>query len=437
MAAGIRSPAVVLDNDQMTDVIPFELERYKDVSKKPFASFNDAVDEYFTALSSSKQIEQREVSYTAKRQQLERRLNAQRSQLQDITNSAKMLRTMGDLIFRHLHEIQTVIGVVAEQRRSKQPIEEVTRSLLKQGADGSRVYPYVSEVSPRGDKIAFVFDGTEIGIEARKRPQDQAADYYDKAKRLEAKLSGLEASTRETELLLEKLASKEVELRQPTKPELRMEKEWFEKFRWFRSSQELLVVGGRDAGSNETLLKRHMDPQDLVMHAEVHGAPFFVVKTGGTQPRSETLREAAQACVSYSRLWKEGIHSGDAYWVRPEQVTKSAPPGEYLTKGAFMIRGTRNYLRGVELALAVGLATHDGKLLLMAGPPSAVRSRCQVYTELRQGKGSPAETARKILAILRNRTTETMRPQLLRITTDEVIRLLPPGGVETTNSISP
>ena len=437
IVAGMGGPAVVVDNDHMIDVIPFELEHYRDMRKKSFTSFNDAVDEYFTVLSSSRQIEQREVSYTAKRQQLERRLNAQREQLQEITNSARMLRTTGDLIFRHLHEIQTVLGTVAERKRSKQTIEEITRSLLKKSADGSRSYPYVSELGPRGDKVTFVFDGTQIEIEVRKRPQDQAADYYDKAKRLESKLSGLETSTRETELLLAKLASKEVELRQPSRPEPRLEKEWFEKFRWFRSSEELLVVGGRDAVSNETLLKRYTSPQDLVMHAEVHGAPFFVVKTGGTQPKSETLREAAQACVSYSRLWKEGIHSGDAYWVRPDQVTKSAPPGEYLGKGAFMIRGTRNYLRGVELGLAVGLATHDGKLLLMAGPSTAVKSRCQVYTELRQGRGSPAETARKILAILRNRTTETMRAQLSRFTVDDVIRLLPPGGVETTNSISP
>jgi predicted ribosome quality control (RQC) complex YloA/Tae2 family protein len=435
--AGAQSPAIVLDNDRMIDVTPFELERYKDMRKKTYASFNDAVDEYFTAVSSARQIGERESSYIVKRQQLERRLDAQKSQLQEITNSAEILRTMGDLIFRHLNEIQAVLEIVVEHRRLKQSIEEITRSLLKEGTDGSKAYPYVHEVTSRGDKVTFVFDGTQIELLTRRKPQDQAADYYRKAKHLEAKLSGLEASTKETQLLLEKLATKEVELKQPTPPELRPEKVWFEKFRWFHSSEGLLIVGGRDAASNETLLKRYTDPQDLVMHAEVHGAPFFVVKTGRTEAKPETLREAAQACVSYSRLWKEGVQSGDAYWVRPEQVTKSAPPGEYLSRGAFMIRGTRNYLRGIELRLAVGLASYDGRFLVMAGPPTAVRSKCQVFTEIRQGRGSPAEVTRKILAILRYKATETLRTYLTRITTDEVMRLLPPGGVETMNSISP
>jgi len=435
--SGLRSPAIVLDGTRMIDVTPFELERYKGMDKKTFVNFNDAADEYFTTTSSSEQDERRERSYIEKREQLERRLNAQRSQLEEITSSARTFRTIGDLIFRHLHEIQTVLKVVEDGRRSKQSLEDIRRSLLKKAADGARIYPYVGELSARGDKVTFVFDGTQIEAEVRRRPQDQAAEYYQKAKRLQSKLSGLKASTRETELLMEKLASKEIELKQPTKPEPRREKEWFEKFRWFDSSEELLVIGGRDAVSNEVILKRYTNPEDLVMHAEVHGAPFFVVKTKGIQPKPETLREAAQACVSYSRLWKEGIRSGDAYWVRPEQVTKAAPPGEYLTKGAFMIRGTRNYLRGIELALAVGLTVHDGKLHLMAGPSSAVKSRCNVYTEIRQGTGSPAEAARRILAILGTKAAETVREDLRQITTDDVIRLLPSGGVEVVNSISP
>ena len=437
LLAGSRAPSIVFDGTCMIDVTPFELERYKGMKKRTFTSFNDTVDEYFTAIASSEQAGRRKRSYVEKREQLERRLNAQKTQLEQITSSARTFRNMGDAIFRHLHEMQTLLKIVADARRSKQSLEDIRSSLLEQNPDGSKVYPYVADLSGRGDKVTFVFDSTQIEAEVRRRPQDQAADYYDKAKRLESKLSGLKASTRETELLIEKLASKETEVMQPSKPEPRREKEWFEKFRWFDSSEELLVIGGRDAASNELILKRHTNPEDLVMHAEAHGAPFFVVKTKGTRPKPETLREAAQACISYSRLWKDGIRSGDAYWVTPEQVTKAAPPGEYLPRGAFMIRGTRNYVRGVELGLAVGLTTHDGKSLLMAGPPSAVKSRCNIYTGIRQGTGSPAEAARRILAILGGKADETTREQLRRINTDDVIRLLPSGGVEVVDSISP
>jgi predicted ribosome quality control (RQC) complex YloA/Tae2 family protein len=437
ITAGARSPVVVLENAQMIDVTPFELELYRAMQKEPYDNFNDAVDHYFTYLSSSEAGGRREVAYADKRRELERRLDAQKRQLEEITESTKTLRNTGDLIFRHLQAIQAVLEIVMNGKRSKQPLDEIKDTLLRRKADGSRFYPHVRELSPLGDKVTFVFEEKEIEIETRVRAQDQAAEYYAKAKRLEAKLSGLKASTEETELLLKKLSNKELELRQPVKPEHRLEKEWFEKFRWFDSSEGLFVLGGRDATSNETLLKRYTNPEDLIMHAETHGAPFIVVKTGGAQPTAETLKEAAQACVSYSRLWKEGIRSGDAYWVRPGQVTKSAPAGEYLTKGAFMIRGTRNYIRGVELALAVGLALRNGKTLLMAGPPSAVRSRCQSYVEIQQGKGSPAEAAKRILAELAAKTKENTKAEFPRITIDDVIRLLPPGGVEVVNSINP
>jgi predicted ribosome quality control (RQC) complex YloA/Tae2 family protein len=428
--AGPRSPMIVSSGVHAIDVVPFQLELYKAAQRKTYPNFNDAVDEYFTVLSSSKSSDRRETVYAEKREQLQRRLEAQKKQLEEITESVKRLRSDGDLIFRHIPEIHTVLEMVMNGKRSKQPLDRIRDGLLKEKEDGTRVYPHIGELSPQVDRVTFLFEGKEIQIETRVRAQDQAAECYAKAKRLEAKLSGLKASTHETELLLEKLANKEVELRQPVKPEYRLEKEWFEKFRWFDSSEGLLVIGGRDATSNETLLKRYTSAEDLVMHAEAHGAPFVVVKTGGAQPTPETLREAAQECVSYSRLWKDAIRSGDAYWVRPEQVTKSAPAGEYLTKGAFMIRGTRNYIRGVELALAVGVTLRDGKALLVAGPPSAVKSRCHAYVGIQQGRGSPSEAAKRILAKLTTETSESTEARLPRIVIDDVIRLLPPGGVE-------
>jgi predicted ribosome quality control (RQC) complex YloA/Tae2 family protein len=437
LSSGRLTPAIIKDDSGPVDVVPFEFHQYKTMHSEPYSSFNDAVDEYFTSLGSVKQVQSRERLVGEKRQQLERRLAAQQSQLEEIVKSAKTLKDTGDIIFRHLNEIQAVLQIMADGKRSKRPADEIRQAIYNQNPDGSRVYPHVADMSSQGDKVTFDFDGAQIESEIRKRPQDQAAEYYEKAKRLESKLKGLRESIKKTEELLKKAASMAVEAGKPSEPQVRREKEWYEKFRWFRSSEQLLVIGGRDASSNETLLKRYANPEDVVMHAEIHGAPFFVVKTGDAQPNPETLKEAAQACVSYSRCWKDGVRSGDAYWVKPEQVTKSAPAGEYLTKGAFMIRGSRNYIRGVELALAVGLSSAEGRLLLMAGPPDAIKATCQAHIEIRQGQTSPAQSARRIIALLERKTDEIFREQLRQVSVDEVVRLLPPGGVEVCNSISP
>ena len=46
----------------------------------------------------------------------------------------------------------------------------------------------------------------------------------------------------------------------------------FEKFVWFVTSEGYLCLCGRDAQQNEILIKRHMDPTDVYLHADIHGA---------------------------------------------------------------------------------------------------------------------------------------------------------------------
>jgi len=42
---------------------------------------------------------------------------------------------------------------------------------------------------------------------------------------------------------------------------------WFEKFKWFVTSENFLVIGGRDAQQNELLVKKYLRPRDVYMHA--------------------------------------------------------------------------------------------------------------------------------------------------------------------------
>lgn len=53
---------------------------------------------------------------------------------------------------------------------------------------------------------------------------------------------------------------------------------WFEKFHWFISSDNYLVLAGRDAAQNENLIKRYFRRHDIYVHADVHGASSVIVK---------------------------------------------------------------------------------------------------------------------------------------------------------------
>merc|ERR1719167_2189928 len=126
---------------------------------------------------------------------------------------------------------------------------------------------------------------------------------------------------------------------------------WFEKFFWFISSENYLVIGGRDAQQNELLVKRYMKPTDIYVHADLHGAATVIVKNPSSDPvPPKTLNEAGQFAVCFSAAWDSKVLTA-AYWVTPDQVSKTAPSGEYLTVGSFMIRGKKNFLPPSQLTM--------------------------------------------------------------------------------------
>uniref|UniRef100_A0A183CCC2 NFACT-R_1 domain-containing protein n=1 Tax=Globodera pallida TaxID=36090 RepID=A0A183CCC2_GLOPA len=128
---------------------------------------------------------------------------------------------------------------------------------------------------------------------------------------------------------------------------------WFEKFHWFISSDRFLVLAGRDAQQNELLVKRYMRSGDIYVHAEIQGAASVVIRNrdrSGIEPPPRTLNEAGSMAVCFSSAWDAGV-SVNAWWVRHDQVSRTAPTGEYIPAGAFMIRGKRNFLPSCQLQL--------------------------------------------------------------------------------------
>ena len=74
----------------------------------------------------------------------------------------------------------------------------------------------------------------------------------------------------------------------------------------------------------------------------------------GKEVPPKTLNEAGQMAVCYSAAWESKVVTS-AYWVESSQVSKTAPTGEYLTTGSFMIRGKKNYLPPSHLILGFGI----------------------------------------------------------------------------------
>src|SRR3989338_5080978 len=98
---------------------------------------------------------------------------------------------------------------------------------------------------------------TRLVLDLAKGIEENAAVYFEKAKKIKKKIEGAEKALSENLKRLRDLESKKekLTLEKSRQDKLKERKrEWYEKFRWFVSSEGFLVVGGRDATSNEVVL---------------------------------------------------------------------------------------------------------------------------------------------------------------------------------------
>jgi predicted ribosome quality control (RQC) complex YloA/Tae2 family protein len=212
-------------------------------------------------------------------------------------------------------------------------------------------------------------------------------------------------------------------------------KEWYEKYRWFLTTDDILAIGGRDSSSNSVLIRRHLTENDYIFHAEVNGSPFFILKNANNKTSadlSQSIIETAHATVSFSRSWKDNLSSADAYWVYPSQVKKGAPTGQYLPKGAFIIEGKKNFVKNLEIKLAIGLSFIEDRPLFIVGPFSAILKRSICLRNMMPSGFDVVKASKKIKSdfvdySIKNEYPERLINHLKHLSIDEVVRILPVG----------
>ncbi|MEM3791196.1 MAG: NFACT RNA binding domain-containing protein [Candidatus Micrarchaeaceae archaeon] len=222
-----------------------------------------------------------------------------------------------------------------------------------------------------------------IKISYEKTAQENANEYYEKAKKVKKKIEGAKAA-------LEKLRNVKVK-REEERIRTVWRKEWYESFYWSFTSMGKLIIGGRNAQQNEGLNSRFFSNEDLFFHANVFGASFVLLKQG-VSAEIEERNEAAQFAACYSKAWEDGLASVDVFSAKREQVTKSTQYG-YLSKGGFLIKGEREWYKGIELKLVVYL-NEEKKPMFMPGLTAKRKGISGI--ELKPGKIKKSDAAKFI-----------------------------------------
>jgi predicted ribosome quality control (RQC) complex YloA/Tae2 family protein len=410
-------PHIVCDDESNPiDVVPFELSVYGRRVKHYFASFGQALDVYY-----ERTVEKPE-AVPAGYGRVEKIIERQRAAIEQFKNLERENRRKGALLFERYQEVDRLIRSVREARLSK---------TWSEVADVLGSFPFVQQVDQSRGTITIKVDGVVIDLVVAADLPQNAQRYYEKAKVMKAKTEGAQRALAQSLKKAERGKETDLRSRAPEKKHFQKRKtRWYERYRWFFSSEGFLVVGGRDADTNEELVKKYLEPRDLFLHADVHGAPAVIVKSQGKEIPEHTIREAAEFAVSYSSIWKEGFASGRCYWVYPSQVSKTPESGEYVPKGAFVIRGDRHYLES-QTQLAVGL--YDDQVI--GGPVSAITRVARPFVLIEPGKYNSSDLAKMISRQLLATAPDDQRKSMRRIiTVDQIAKFLPAGNSALVNA---
>ncbi len=416
-------PNIVYKEGMMHDVVPIELRIYEGFERRYFKTFSEALDEYFGRLTVERARLEKTKKLEAKKRQFLMTLKKQEEMLEGFKRAMEENQRIGDLIYANyslveklLEELRAAIERLGWKEFMRR-VEEARKS-----SEGSKVV--IKSADPGEKAVTVELDGFNVKLYLNKSLGENAELYYERAKKFRHKYEGALKAYEDTRKKLEeveKLIEEEMKEEVSVKKIERRKRRWFEKFRWFISSEGFLVLAGKDAGTNEILIKRHMDEGDVYCHADVYGAPHVVIKKG-KEASEETLKEACQFAVSMSKAWSRGLYSADAYWADPTQVTKQTPSGEYLGKGAFMVYGKRNWFHGLPLELAVGIIEYEGEKFVVCAPVEAMRAHSDRFIVIRPGRMKKGELVKRIRKILEGWG--------YKVREEDLNAILPPGGGE-------
>ena len=409
----------IVKKDKKEDVVPLNLVKYEDFEKTYYTNFNEACDEFYSKKVNSSIKDVKEAAWNKKVNKFEKRLALQQETLDNFAKTIEDSQHKGEVIYSNYPSIENIINVVNSARGKGYSFKEIGKILKKAKKDGMAEAQIYESIDKMG-VLTLDIDDTKLIIDPKLTIPENAETYYEKAKKAKRKSKGALVAIENTKKQLEEIRSKkDIAMEHIAVPKKRVKKDlkWYEKLRWFISSENILVVGGRDANSNENVVNKYLEPNDIYLHADIHGASSTAIKLNGAELNDKILKESGEFAASFSSAWSKGFTTQDVFWVKPDQVSKTPEAGEFLAKGSFVIRGHRNYIRGARVKLAIGIVDYEGKRI-MAGPIEALEAHCENYVVLKPGFTKKEAIAKKILHKINEDDLLTL---------DDIIRVLPSG----------
>ncbi|WP_247009452.1 ribosome rescue protein RqcH [Halorientalis litorea] len=450
------------DRGLRVDATPVPMEEYASLPSDSFETFTAALDDYFTHYEADPTpgVEagggRQRPDFEGEIETKERIIAQQEGAIEDFEADAERERERAELLYANYDLVDEILATVQSARAEDVPWDDIADRFAEGRERGIPAAEAVRDVDGSEGTVTVAIDDHEITLEADTGVEKNADRLYTEAKRIEEKAEGAREAierTREEKAEIERRREEweaedgdqtgdtddtvdeaaDIDWLSKQSIPVRQSEQWYERFRWFHTSDGFLVIGGRNADQNEELVKKYLEGGDKFFHAQAHGGPVTVLKATGPSESSKdvdfpdaTLQQAAAFALSYSSVWKDGRHAGDVYMVDPDQVSKTPESGEYLEKGGFAVRGDRTYFGDVPARVAVGVRCEPDTRVL-GGPPAAIEPDTETTIRLEPGRYAQNDMATMLYRELKDRFADESFVRKVA-SADRIQEFLPPGG---------
>jgi predicted ribosome quality control (RQC) complex YloA/Tae2 family protein len=417
-------------DDEIEQAWPVILSTLEERKRLDFETMSEAVDhwvgEHDAGALARRESEALDVAspgrgYSTEVEKLERRLAQQEKALGGFSSKVESQQNMGHEIQNNWTHVEGLISQINDAVESKG--FDSVKKLIKE-------IEWIKTIDPSNRTfVGFLPDedgnpGLQVTLHMDESVHQNAQRYFTAGRKQKNKSAGAVDALEETKAAL-KAAKKKQAKREASGQVAKVKRArrlWFENHRWSILKGGHLLVGGRDAKGNDSIVKKHLSLGDRYLHADIHGAPscslrlnqgfevdknppshiaeempaFRLVDKIDSELDENITESAATLALAWSRAWNGGGAHGTVYWVKPGQVSKSAETGEYVGKGAFVIRGKRTWYKDIDLKIGVGLVAINGIPLLMASTPDNISEICTRYLIISPGIEKKENIANKI-----------------------------------------
>lgn len=427
---------IIKEDGKPIAAVPFEMQRFEGHESEVYDSFNRALDEFFSRKEVEEVEEEKEKKKEEEISKIERIKKEQEEAEEKWEDTRADSEKKAELIYQNYTLVEDVLSGIQKAMNSGISWNEIKERIDEEDTSQARA---VKEIRENEGVVVVEIEDEEVELDFRKSVEENAESFYESKKKATEKLEKIKEEKEKVEEKVEGLKQKEKEEfsgeeEERRKPEREVkvseEEGWYKKYRWFRTSEDFLVVAGESANQNEKLVKKQAEEEDIILHAEIQGSPFTLIKTGDREVTPLAIREAAEFCASFSNAWKRNMGAVDVYWVRPEQVSKDTPSGEYVGKGSFMVKGRKNYLKKTELKVSIGvkLDREENEIRVLNGSTQSVRENSDYFVSLNPGETEREELASKIKSKLAEKAAPEDKRYVKKIPLNKIKPLIPSGG---------